>query len=146
MHLMSTDLKTRLKSRLKQVRKNQIELAASIGMENPQNITHWNRRGEIPLKWLDAVARELECDPRWLQTGEGIEQPEKNTRTIDVGALAVIIEGVYAAVSAVGLEWGARQVAVMVANLYELYEETGETPASFDQLVRLQDLASKSTR
>lgn len=41
------------------------EFARLMGVENPQNITHWYKRG-VPAKFANKAAQLLECEPEQI--------------------------------------------------------------------------------
>jgi hypothetical protein len=121
---------------------SQREFARRMGIDNPQNISNWFKRDWMPGVYIFPAAKLLECNAEWLLTGTGTEESDQRGLTIDASALGEIIKGVQDALDVVELDWSPKQTAMLVANLYTLYEETGETPGDFGQLVRLQNLVA----
>lgn len=62
---------------------------------------------------------------------------------VNTDALTQIMVSVRAAVDIVGLNWSEQQIAQLTANLYKLYEKTGELP-DIHQAVQLQVLQEQT--
>lgn len=80
-------VKDRLELRLQAVGSSKANFARKIGAE-PQNITHWQNRNQIPVSWLYKAARFLKCDAEWLATGHGDPElsPQEGVREVVVHA------------------------------------------------------------
>ena len=66
-----TTLKERFQSRVAELRTTQAEVARRMGVPNPQNITKWFERDNIPIAWRQKAAKALQCNEDWLVMGRG---------------------------------------------------------------------------
>jgi len=137
-------LRERLKTRLRDVRLTQRELADRIGIENQQNITHWMKSGTIPAERLFDVARTLGCNPEWLLTGRGSEDAS-SALTVDAGALTKVILGVLDGTAKAEIDLSPHDTAKLVARVYAMWEESNQMP-DFEMVIRFArfDLAENS--
>lgn len=74
--ILNMDFSDRVKARMKKLGITAVELAEKVGVSKGA-VTHWtNGTNEAGGKRLISIAKALECNPDWLSSGYGSEEPE----------------------------------------------------------------------
>lgn len=142
-----TTLKSRVKERLAAVGLTQRKLAEIVGIENPQNITHWLTRENIPGNHLFNVCRVLKCNPEWLLTGAGAPDAGPAARSVgDIQVLEDFIVSAFDAVDAHGaFGRDRRATARLAARAFFLYLQDGHK-LDLERVVQLEALEQAESR
>lgn len=126
---------TRRENLLKLIGNNsQRAWAASVGMQPAHVNQILKQKRNIGYKLARKIEAKLGLDDCWLDRRVSIR-----SAVVDPIALATIISSVQNAVDRVGLAWSVDQVSRLSANLYALYEQTGEMP-NVEQAAQLEAL------
>ena len=136
-----TNLKERFLFRLDEMRLNQVKVASMLDI-NPQSLTGWFKRENIPVIHLFNVARLLKCSPEWLVTGHSEPDP---AAPINADAFAECLTTAKILVRQDNEKWSEVQTVRLAVSLYEYYQQSGEIP-DIQRVVQLEASREAQTR
>ena len=140
-------VKIRVEQRLADTGMNKPDLARKIGIST-QALNNWFNRDNIPGDKLFEVAKELGCDPKWLNTGEeidqdsGVQEPAQTYNT-EQDLMDEILDAFEIHLNQTGDFWPIDKIIEEADQLYEIYKNKKHRPTQ-SNLIKIIKLHEKA--